>query len=97
MLSAVSIQVSGRCSNNLLMAESSCEVVGCRTGSAAFIEWIKPYTGWLAAVSIVTFVGTLVLIPILVVRMPADYFVRPRRESTFAKSHPVRAKRVSGT
>ena len=56
---------------------------------SAFVEWIKPYTGWIAAISIMTFVGTLVLIPVLVVRMPADYFVRPRRESTFAKSHPV--------
>lgn len=43
-------------------------------------EWIEPYAGWILALSIVTFVGTLVTIPILLVRMPEDYFVRERDE-----------------
>ncbi|MFO1091837.1 MAG: hypothetical protein U0992_00790 [Planctomycetaceae bacterium] len=52
-------------------------------------EWIGSHKGLFAAVSVLTFVGTLVLIPILVVRIPADYFVHTRRESAFAKSHPI--------
>ncbi len=47
--------------------------------------WLQPYESvlwWLAALSVVTFVGTLVVIPVLVVRIPADYFVRPRQRAT---------------
>lgn len=52
-------------------------------------EWIGAHKGLFVAVSVLTFVGTLVLMPILVIRIPADYFVHPRRESAFAESHPV--------
>lgn len=30
---------------------------------------------WLAAASVIAFIGTLLLVPVIVVRMPADYFV----------------------
>ena len=33
-------------------------------------------TWWLAVVSLVMFVGSLALIPVIVVRLPADYLVR---------------------
>ncbi|REK26766.1 MAG: hypothetical protein DWQ45_24905 [Planctomycetota bacterium] len=39
---------------------------------------IRPYTPWILTLSAMTFVGTLVAIPILLVRMPADYFIRRR-------------------
>ena len=54
---------------------------------------------WLAIASAATFVVTLILIPVLIVRMPADYFVaespapesfrgRPLREPSFNASQP---------
>ena len=46
---------------------------------------------WLAALgSVVTFLGSLAVIPWLVVRMPADYFVHPRRPILrFFGEHPA--------
>ncbi len=47
------------------------------------LEWLSPFEGnyhvWLGAtlVSVVLFVGTLVAIPVICVRLPKDYFVRP--------------------
>ena len=46
--------------------------------------------GWLFAVSAITFFGTLAIIPWLVARIPADYFVRPRdARSEFRGRHPA--------
>jgi hypothetical protein len=60
-------------------------------------EWIEQLTGWtrehrellgwLAIFSFVTFTGTLVLIPLLVIRMRPDYF-RPGEEGA-KPGHPV--------
>jgi hypothetical protein len=45
---------------------------------------------WLGALSLVTFVGSLILIPWLVVRIPADYFTRDRhRPQRHPRQHPV--------
>jgi hypothetical protein len=41
------------------------------------LEWIylhKTYIWWLGTLSVVTFIVTLIVIPILVVRIPAGYF-----------------------
>lgn len=43
---------------------------------------------WLVALSIVTFVGTLIALPLLVARLPADYFTR-HRSHTSRYRHPV--------
>jgi len=46
------------------------------------IEWIQAHhllLGWLAAGSVLTFVATLTVVPLLVVRIPHDYFARDRR------------------
>jgi archaellum biogenesis protein FlaJ (TadC family) len=45
---------------------------------------------WVVWLSVVTFLGSLILVPVVVVRMPADYFVRssPSSESWTAR-HPV--------
>jgi hypothetical protein len=44
----------------------------------------------LGVVSIVTFIATLVLVPILVARLPEDYFSHPRRRrSRWGERHPV--------
>ena len=51
--------------------------------------WVEG-VGWLAAVSAVTFVGSLVAIPFLAVRIPADYFSAPRRNQlAWGQQHPA--------
>jgi hypothetical protein len=45
---------------------------------------------WLAAASLVMFVGTLIVVPMLVVRIPPDYFVRTGREAPpWIAQHPI--------
>jgi len=51
-------------------------------------EWLKQYGGWLLALSVVTFVATLVLVPVILARMPEDYFLHPR-SALRAVKHPV--------
>ncbi len=45
---------------------------------------------WLGAVSAVTFVGSLVVLPILLAATPADYFVRPEHHpKSWTGRHPL--------
>jgi len=45
---------------------------------------------WSVFISIITFVGTLLIVPALVCRIPVDYFSHTRREpSAWAEHHPV--------
>ena len=47
------------------------------------LEWVhihKIAFWWIGTLSIATFVGTLIVIPILVVRIPADYFKRKKQK-----------------
>jgi hypothetical protein len=57
------------------------------------VDWIQSHEvvlWWLAALSIATFVASLVLVPLLIVRLPADYFSGSRRHRTpWAEQHPV--------
>jgi Putative transmembrane protein (PGPGW) len=46
--------------------------------------WIRGHETllwWLGALSIVMFVGTLVVLPLIVARLPADYFTRDQRST----------------
>ena len=56
-------------------------------------NWIQTHSvavWWLGGLSIVTFVLTLIAIPIIVVRIPSDYFAHESREKTlWANRHPV--------
>lgn len=48
------------------------------------LEWIQnlqPNFWWLFAFSIVTFLGTLMAVPMLLVRIPHDYFSHEKRET----------------
>ncbi len=58
-------------------------------------DWIAHHAEllwWLASASAVAFVGTLAAVPWMVVRIPADYFSRPRRARVLpAGRHPVLA------
>lgn len=56
-------------------------------------EWLHQHAaalGWLAALSAVLFIAGVIAVPMLVVRMPADYFVRARpSERPWARLHPL--------
>lgn len=57
------------------------------------IEWLSEHRivlTWLVALSAVSFIGTLIAIPWIIVRMPADYFVDARPEpDSWRDRHPV--------
>ena len=56
----------------------------------ALWQWVGEYGLWLGVFSIVTFVASLALIPVLVARIPADYFVDRRRHlSRSRRLHPL--------
>ena len=45
---------------------------------------------WMTVLSGLVFVGSLILVPWLVVRIPEDYFAKPQRPRTlFADEHPL--------
>jgi hypothetical protein len=45
---------------------------------------------WLTALSVVTFVGSLVVVPLLAVRIPPDYFAgRAKQGTLWADHHPA--------
>ena len=53
-------------------------------------QWVGEYGLWLGVFSLVTFIASLALIPVLVARIPADYFVdRKRHMSRSRKLHPL--------
>lgn len=56
-------------------------------------EWItdhKTLLASLAVLSVITFVGTLILIPLLIVRIPEDYFTqRRRRPAAWWERYPL--------
>lgn len=56
-------------------------------------DWItdhKTLLGWLVVLSVVTFVGSLIVIPMLVVHIPEDYFAERRHHRlAWWAEHPV--------
>lgn len=56
-------------------------------------DWYQQHeelTWWMFALSLLTFIGGIVVVPILLARMPSDYFLRPRRiAAAFSEHHPV--------
>jgi len=51
-------------------------------------EALRPVLPWIFVGSLVTFVGTLVGLPIVVARLPVDFFAHEHREP-FRHEHPV--------
>lgn len=44
----------------------------------------------MAAVSVLTFIGTLIIVPIMIVRIPPDYFTHTKRHKVpWGDQHPV--------
>jgi len=57
-------------------------------------EWITEHPAlvwWLLGLSVATFLGTLLAVPLLVVRMPADYFVLKKQPKRLATINPILA------
>ncbi len=56
-------------------------------------QWINEngvILGWLGVLSVIMFIGTLMIIPVLVARIPADYFEDKQRHiSRTRRIHPV--------
>lgn len=56
-------------------------------------DWLGPFAelaAWLAGISALMFVASLVALPVLIARMDADYFVRgPRSRTGFRAMHPI--------
>lgn len=55
-----------------------------------FADWVannEALVGWLAASSLLIFVGSLLLIPWLIVRIPADYFVRDKSRRSMLRGY----------
>ena len=65
------------------------------------LNWVQGHgtaIWWATAVSVVTFVMGIVAVPLLVVRLPADYFARDRRSRVLwaGKSPAIRAALLVG-
>jgi len=57
-------------------------------------DWItinETTVWWLVVFSAVSFIGTLMVVPVLIVRIPADYFAEKRRHrwEPWAHEHPL--------
>ena len=57
------------------------------------LDWTSSHEvalGWLSAISALMFVGSLIAVPWLVIRIPADYFVHPRHlVDRWRPRHPI--------
>jgi len=54
------------------------------------VAWLKAHESfcwWLTAASAATFIGTLVLVSLLLIRMPPDYFIR--KQEHHLNPHPL--------
>jgi len=65
------------------------------------VEWFQgneTAIWWLAASAMITFIATLIAVPILIVRIPTDYFLRKKlRSRPWANHHPaIRAMLMIG-
>jgi len=54
-----------------------------------FIQQNRSILIWLTSISILTFFGTILLLPVLLIRMSPDYFVKPERIPLSERHHPV--------
>ncbi len=55
---------------------------------AAFLTWVESHpalTIGLAVLSVITFIGSLLALPLLVSRLPVDYFTDPRRHRSLLR------------
>ncbi|RMH08255.1 MAG: hypothetical protein D6704_03440 [Nitrospirae bacterium] len=57
---------------------------------ASIFEFISPETAFILTLfSVVAFVGTLIAIPAILIRLPENYFSEPQARSWMANHHPI--------
>ncbi len=65
------------------------------------LDWLGEHRTilyWLTGASVVLFVASLIVVPAVVIRIPADYFAhqtRPRRPGAWAGRHPAARAAIS--
>jgi len=65
---------------------------GCRDLAAILVDQWQPLLLWASGLSLLLLVATLVAVPVVVTRLPADYFARERRRRWRAgTAHPALA------
>ena len=52
------------------------------------IDILKDNAQWFIVISIITFIATLLLVPAIIIRLPADYFSSTKRQQ-FDNRHPA--------
>lgn len=55
-------------------------------------DWFREHStvsAWLFGVSLVTFFAGLLVTPVLIAQLPADFFVRPRGPARWSDRHPI--------
>jgi len=52
------------------------------------LDWLREHLWWTFSLSLVILVGTVVLAPLVVARMPSDYFARPE-PGRWSRRHPL--------
>ena len=55
----------------------------------ALLDFAAEYAVLFVTVSVVSFIVSIVLTPILILRIPPDYFSHERRHRVLAKQHPI--------
>ncbi len=67
-------------------------------GLLSWLETVPGLLGWLVGFSVFAFVGSLIVLPIVIARMDADYFVRPRKSARRDRTrHPLLRALLVGT
>jgi len=62
------------------------------TEMLTWLQTYQPLLWWLGAISIVTFLGTLIVVPLLIVRIPADYFLRDKQQARDGRQQHLLAR-----
>lgn len=61
---------------------------------ARFVEFVAEHSAWLVAGSVLSMLVGIVLVPALILRIPADYFRHPRRDVVATIGGPPLARMV---
>jgi len=60
---------------------------------SGIMAWVSEYEGllqWLGGLSLLLFVATLVIFPLIIIQLPADYFIRDCRDPAYqSRRHPA--------
>lgn len=55
----------------------------------SWLEWIQPWLPWLTLASVIMALASMVIIPVLIVKMPADYFSYQKRHRSWTTTRLI--------